>query len=286
MPVFSLIALVLARHCSVQSWASYGKFTPPIAPHSNAVLPLEPALIKMTFPVLGKTAYRDDYNTQREGFKHTGIDMKAPKMTPIVAPFSGRFGFKLHSFWIYRSDGWKCLGTHLNDDTPGTNDGRDDADLMFAPNLRQGDYVDEGQLIGYVGNSGDATTPHLHFEIYSPDGIRDPYPSLKSATVITSPVPSSSYGFAKPQAGIERYDLCKRRYSPTDHRLSGILVSKQYPTGVTIAVKAPSTKSFTIPESLAITIDPDSWKTDRVFAIYLRSEGSNLTVIKIISPSL
>jgi murein DD-endopeptidase MepM/ murein hydrolase activator NlpD len=269
-----------------QTWASYGKFPPPIAPYSNDDLPSEPVLIKMTLPVLGKAIYKDDYNAQREGFKHTGIDMKAPKMTPIVAPFSGRFGFKLHSFWIYREDGWKCLGTHLNDDTPGTNDGTDDVDLMFAPNLRQGDFVDEGQLIGYVGNSGDATAPHLHFEIYSPYGIRDPFPSLKKANVITTPVPSSTVGFAKPETGIDRYDLCKRRYSPTEHRLSGILVSKQYSTGSTIAVKAPSTKAFTIPADIAATIQPDNWKTDRVFAVYVRTTGGNLTVTKIVPPSL
>jgi murein DD-endopeptidase MepM/ murein hydrolase activator NlpD len=265
-----------------QTRASYGQYPPPVAPYSNDNLPSDPALIPMTFPLIGKASYRDSYNDQRGGFKHTGIDIKAPKMTPIVAPFSGRFGFKVHSFWIYRNDGWRCLGTHLNDDTPGTNDGRNNFDTMFAPNLRQGDYVDEGQLIGYVGNSGDATAPHLHFEIYSPDGIRGPYASLRKARVIVSPVPSSSVGFAKPAPGIERYDLCKRSYSPQDRRLSGLLVSKQFSTGVTTAMKAPTTKSFTLSEELAAKIEPETWRTDRPYAVFVRADG---TVAKIIAPS-
>ncbi len=278
MLITSLTALILGG----QTKASYGKYPPPVAPYSNDNLPSEPALILMTFPIIGKATYRDSYNDQRGGFKHTGIDINAPKMTPIVAPFSGRFGFKRHSFWVYREDGWKCLGTHLNDDTPGTNDGSNNMDTMFAPNLRHGDYVDEGQLIGYVGNSGDATAPHLHFEIYSPDGIRGPYASLRKARVIASPVPSSSVVFAKPEKGIERYDLCKRSFSRQDRRLSGLLVSKQFSTGETTAMKAPTTKSFSIPEAIVATLQPESWKSDRPCAVYVRADG---TVAKIIAPS-
>ena len=274
----SLTALILAA----QTRASYGQYPPPVAPYSNDNLTSDPVLVAMTFPLIGKSSYRDSYNDQRGGFKHTGIDIKAPKMTPIVAPFSGRFGFKLHSFWIYRNDGWRCLGTHLNDDTPGTNDGSENLDTMFAPNLRQGDYVDKGQLIGYVGNSGDATAPHLHFEIYSPDGIRSPYTSLKKSRIIKAPIPSSSVGFAKPEKGIERYDLCKRSFSWQDRRLSGLLVSKQFSTGMTTAMSAPSSKSFQIPEGITATIQPDSWRTDRPCAVYVRADG---TVTKIIAPS-
>ena len=198
-------AIILAA----QVWASYGKYPPPVAPFSNRNLPSTNVRMPIIFPLIGGCSYNDGYNAQRSGFRHTGIDIKAPKMTPIVAPFKGIFGNKVHTFWIYGEYGWKCLGTHLNDDTPGTNDGKDNFDFMFAPNLRFGDSVEAGQLLGYVGNSGDATGPHLHFEIYSPVGIRNPFPSLQHSVRIDTPLRVIRALDEKPDHAQERYEVCK-----------------------------------------------------------------------------
>jgi hypothetical protein len=236
------------------------------------------------YPLIGGGGYKNDYNSQRSGFKHTGIDMRASKMTPVVAPFKGIFGYKVHTFWIYGDYGWKCLGTHLNDDTPGTNDGKNNFDFMFAPNLRFGDHVEAGQLIGYVGNSGDATGPHLHFEMYSPAGIRNPYFSLQASVREDMPLRVIRALNEKPDAKEERYEVCKRNWIHLTGSFHGILVSKQYDTGRVIMVKHPSFVTFTFPQKLVELLDVDSWPSDRPASIYFRREGEKVVVTKVVQP--
>jgi hypothetical protein len=278
----SSLLLPLAIGC--QGWASYGKYPPPVAPYSDADLPAVSADIELVFPLLAPGRYRDDYNSQRSGFKHTGIDIKSPKLTPIVAPFSGILGFKVHSFWIYRKDGWKCLGTHLNDDSPGTNDGTDDFDFMFAANLKFGDYVTAGQLIGYVGDSGDATAPHLHFEIYSPEGICNPFSALGKAKRVTKAVPSDSYFFAAPIAGEERFDVAMRGWKGESSTLSGILVSKQFSTGDAIAITEPKRVNLKIPGDISAKCKFERWPQNRPVGVYFRREKGEMVVTKVIEP--
>ncbi|MBI1332816.1 MAG: M23 family metallopeptidase [Armatimonadetes bacterium] len=269
---------------TAQTWAAYGKFPPPVAPFVNHNLPLARVHLPMVFPLIGSCSYNDDYNTQRSGFHHTAIDIRARKMTPIVAPISGVVGFKVHTFWIYGSDGWKVLGTHLNDDTPGTNDGKDNFDFMFAPNLRFGDHVQSGQLIGYVGDSGDATGPHLHFELFSPKGIRNPYPSLKAAMKTAWPVRIIRNLEAAPESGQERYEVCKRNWVHLTGSFYGMLTAKQYDNGRVITTKSPSFVTFKFPQDLVDQIDVDSWPTDRPASIYFRREGDQTVVTKIVQP--
>ncbi len=267
-----------------QVWAAYGKYPPPVAPFSNRSLPTARVKMPIIFPLIGGSGFNDGYNSQRSGYRHTGNDMRASKLTPIVAPFRGVFGNKVHTFWIYGDYGWKCLGTHLNDDTPGTNDGKNNFDFMFAPNLRFGDKVEAGQLIGYVGNSGHATGPHLHFEMYSPVGIRNPFPSLQRAMRIATPVRTIRSLEDKPNDGEERYEVCKRNWIRSTGSFYGILVAKQYDTGRVIMSKRPSFVTFTFPEKLVELITIDDWATDRPASIYFRREGEKNIVTKVVPP--
>jgi len=195
----------------------------------------------MVFPVIGKVRWDDGFGEQRSGFRHTGIDIRGPKMSPIVAPFSGTLGLKKFSFWIYADSGWAMLGTHLNDDNPGKHDHRASKDLMFAPNLVPGMRVHAGQFIGYLGESGDATAPHLHFELYAPGAgptmgrIRNPRPSLNLAKTLSAPVPTILTG--KPPSGMTRLEGCIRKIE--GDRLTLILVAKQLENGTTLTVSHP-----------------------------------------------
>ena len=183
----------------------------------------------------------------RGGYRHTAVDMPTAKMHPIVAPFAGIIGFKVETFWIYGDNGYKCLGTHLNDDTPGTNDNTAQRDFMFAPNLRPGDRVAAGQFIGYVGNSGQTTGPHLHFEIFAPvdtgqrtgAGLRDPAPSLRAAQHITEPrlnLPPFAEG---PKAGEVLIAGCVRGFAALSRVLTVAQVARQHSPGRLTPVTIP-----------------------------------------------
>ncbi|HUO86928.1 MAG TPA: M23 family metallopeptidase [Thermoanaerobaculia bacterium] len=147
------------------------------------------AVYPMVFPVAGDHVITDSFGDLRGGGRsHTGVDIMAEKMVPVVAVADAEVG------WVFaerggnccdvsliHEDGWRSRYIHLNNDTPGTDDGRA---VGIAPGVREGAKVIAGQVIGWVGDSGnaEATAPHLHFELRRPDGTPvDPYSSLLAA---------------------------------------------------------------------------------------------------------
>jgi hypothetical protein len=78
-------------------------------------------------------------------------------------------------------DGWQSYYIHLNNDRHGTDDG---LGVGARTDLLEGSAVVRGELIGWVGDSGNAeeTVDHLHFELHNPEGLAvDPRPSLEAA---------------------------------------------------------------------------------------------------------
>lgn len=169
-------------------------------------LPAPPAsaaeIYPMIFPVAGENRYSNDFGDPRSGGRsHHGIDIIADKMTPVVAVADGTVGWTHTNPYgesrpccamsLRHDDGWESWYIHLNNDTPGTDDQQG---WGFAPGIESGVHVKAGQLIGWVGDSGNAewTISHLHFELHRPDdSLLNPYESLLAATdprLIDSPV--------------------------------------------------------------------------------------------------
>ena len=118
---------------------------------------------------------RKDPFTGRPG-NHTGIDVPAPKNTPIYAAKSGVVTTSVRgsgSSWSYgnyvvvsHSDGTSTLYAHMN-----------------SRAVSKGETVSQGQIIGYVGTTGRSTGYHLHFEVRVNGTRKDPINYFPSTTL-------------------------------------------------------------------------------------------------------
>lgn len=148
----------------------------------------------IAFPVGGQSSYWNDFGQPRGGGTraHKGIDIIAPKMAQLLAAVDGYVSYLSipEAPWGYEitlqdDEGYTYTYLHVNNDTPGTDDGQGGTRYAFAPGISRGERVYKGQHIGWVGDSGNAenTVPHLHFEMYDPGGnIINPYESLRAAS--------------------------------------------------------------------------------------------------------
>lgn len=150
-----------------------------------------PVVIRpLTFPVDGDVSFVDTFGAPRSGGRtHQGIDLMGAKMTPLVAAADGTVtslrhdssGLSGNSLTITDAEGWRYVYIHINNDTPGTDDGANLFQHAFVAGLARGSRVTAGQRIAYLGDSGNAenTGAHLHFELHDPTGkVVNPYASL------------------------------------------------------------------------------------------------------------
>jgi peptidoglycan LD-endopeptidase LytH len=136
----------------------------------------------MAIPVAGveKSQLRDLFAEGRGARRHEAIDILAPRGTPVLAAVDGKIARLFTSvpggITIYELDSEEKLiyyYAHLE---------------QYAPDIVQGNNVRRGEVIGYVGTSGNAPkdTPHLHFAIMQPKSPKEwwtgvpinPYPLL------------------------------------------------------------------------------------------------------------
>ena len=129
--------------------------------------------------------YDDTWGAARSGGRgHKGTDILSPKGVPVLAVADGTVvGLENGSSSGYyvrlaHVGGWETYYMHLDNDSPGTDDGAGGEATAFAPGLSVGDEVHAGEHIGYVGDSGNAewTTSHTHFELHIGGGAVNPYP--------------------------------------------------------------------------------------------------------------
>lgn len=173
----------------------------------------------MVFPVIGNTNYSDTFLAYRAGQvdnKHHAIDIFGAKHSTIVSPIDGTVryvGYPQDSWGWYiilvDDGGFEYHFMHINNDTPGTDNGVGGPMNAYFPDLR-GEYnvgaqnatrVVKGQAIAYLGDSGNAenTPAHLHFEIIKPaytnmeyrsiplEGFVNPFTYLNAAPHLSYP---------------------------------------------------------------------------------------------------
>jgi murein DD-endopeptidase MepM/ murein hydrolase activator NlpD len=125
------------------------------------------------FPLVGDYTYSDDFGAGRHQGRHEGVDIMADRNTPFVAVANGEVqrltrtatGLGGIYVWLRRSDGTEYYYAHMT---------------SIATGLEAGQQVSAGQVIGAVGNTGDARygATHLHFEIRPGGSPIDPYSHL------------------------------------------------------------------------------------------------------------
>jgi murein DD-endopeptidase MepM/ murein hydrolase activator NlpD len=135
-------------------------------------VPLQQGLLRVVgpFPVAGLSYWTDDWHAYRccpTPHLHQGLDMFAALGTPLVAAADGFISQKVNSpdsaglgLEITDSSGIQYFYAHLS---------------SFAEPIAVGDQVSVGQVIGYMGNTGNASggPVHVHFEV-QPGGIPVP----------------------------------------------------------------------------------------------------------------
>jgi murein DD-endopeptidase MepM/ murein hydrolase activator NlpD len=139
---------------------------------------------RLLFPVKGYEArLRDNFHESRGKRRHEALDIMAPRGTPVVAVDDGRIARLYRSgpggIAVYQFDaaGERIYYyAHL--------DG-------YAPGIAEGQLVTRGDVLGFVGSTGNApaSAPHLHFAMFETGGERrwwrgkaiNPYPFFREA---------------------------------------------------------------------------------------------------------
>jgi murein DD-endopeptidase MepM/ murein hydrolase activator NlpD len=118
------------------------------------------------WPVEGKVS---DFFEDAERIRHQGIDISSPAGTPIRASNAGRIIYSDHTI---RGYGNLIILRHSEEFVS-----------VYAHNqenlVEEGRYVEKGQVIAKVGETGNASGPHLHFEIRRHNKAVDPLLFLK-----------------------------------------------------------------------------------------------------------
>ncbi len=136
-------------------------------PHTGSGVlawPLDNIVITQYF---GNTPFATANPQIYNGKGHTGVDFRASIGTPVKAALSGVVvgventdkirGCYSYGKWVMlkHADGISTLYAHLS-----------------VQSVSVGDAVTTGEILGYSGNTGYTTGPHLHFGVYATDGVQ------------------------------------------------------------------------------------------------------------------
>jgi murein DD-endopeptidase MepM/ murein hydrolase activator NlpD len=136
------------------------------------LLSLEPPDLWIANPLRPPARVVDTWDAPRgAGRRHQGIDLFAAHGDPVYSVARGYVtrigdaGIGGNAIWVLGAGRRVYYYAHLS---------------AFAEGLKVGQEVLPGQVLGYVGNTGNAlnTPPHLHLGIYAPGGAINPFPLL------------------------------------------------------------------------------------------------------------
>jgi len=148
---------------------------------ANAIVELRRRNLEIPIKNLDISKIKGSFYETHGGVMHGAADMLAPRNTPVHAVEDGKiaklFTSKRGGLTIYQADPtgkFVYYYAHLE---------------RYADNIHDGDPVKKGEVIGYVGTSGNAppNTPHLHFSVGLGDALKkwwvtssvDPYEVFK-----------------------------------------------------------------------------------------------------------
>lgn len=141
---------------------SSGPVTPPPEPPATRGA-------NIVCPIAGPRAFSDTWGAARSGGRsHEGVDMMSPGGTPLVAVEAGTVQFKTNrlggnTIWLNGNSGTNYYYAHLS---------------AWEGSSRP---VSQGDVIGYVGATGNTTANHLHLQVHPGGGLSvNPYPYVRA----------------------------------------------------------------------------------------------------------
>ena len=136
-------------------------FVPPVTiPPAPVISNSAPRSLGMPIAGVDPQTLRSNFSEARGGHAHEALDIMSPRGTPVVAVAEGNvvklFTSKQGGLTVYQFDNsrtWCYYYAHLD---------------HYAPGLAQGVLLRKGDVLGYVGSTGDASpdAPHLHFAVF------------------------------------------------------------------------------------------------------------------------
>jgi murein DD-endopeptidase MepM/ murein hydrolase activator NlpD len=134
----------------------------PVQGEADRTVPETAALPHLQVPIAGVSAdsLKGTFSENRDGRAHEALDIMARRGTPVMAAAEGNvvklFNSKQGGLTVYQFDDSQTYCyyyAHLD---------------RYAPGLREGMLLRPGNVLGYVGSSGNASpkSPHLHFAVF------------------------------------------------------------------------------------------------------------------------